>query len=50
MDFPRQPAPSAIGGVRRTVRYTAALVWTLGLGVGANFVMFWIVEQLLTRT
>jgi hypothetical protein len=33
--------------VRRALRYAAAVVWTVTLGVGANAVMFWIVDQLL---
>jgi hypothetical protein len=36
--------------VRRALRYAAALVWTVALGVGANAVMFWIVDQLLSRS
>jgi hypothetical protein len=53
MDIPRQHVPrqdtsSAIRAVRRTIRYTVALVWTLALGIGANIAMFWIVDQLLS--
>jgi len=52
MDIPRQPVPrqdvSAIRAIRRTIRYTVALVWTLALGIGANIAMFWIVGQLLS--
>jgi hypothetical protein len=36
--------------VRRAVRYAAAVVWTLTLGVAANAVMFWIVDQLLSQS
>ena len=47
MDIPRQRAAPAKRPIRRAIRYTVALVWTLALGVGANIVMFWIVDQLL---
>ena len=46
----RQPFAAAIRGVRRTVRYTLALVWTLALGAAANATMFWIVDSLLSRS
>jgi hypothetical protein len=36
--------------VRRAVRYAAAIVWTVTLGVSANAVMFWIVDQLLSQS
>jgi len=49
MDIPRQHRPSATSGVRRTIRYTVAFLWTLTLGVGANAAMFWMVDQLLSR-
>jgi uncharacterized membrane protein len=45
---PRQDATSAIRAIRRTIRYTVALVCTLALGIGANIAMFWIVDQLLS--
>jgi hypothetical protein len=52
VDFPRQhqPAVSAMRRVRRAVRYTAAIAWTLTLGVSANAVMFWIVDQVLSNS
>ena len=53
MDIPRQQVASgsrAIRTVRRTIRYTVALVWTLALGIGANVVMFWIMDQVLSRS
>jgi hypothetical protein len=39
-----------MSGVRRTLRYTFAFLWTLTLGVTANAAMFWIVGQLLSRS
>jgi len=36
--------------IRRAVRYTAAIAWTLTLGVSANAVMFWIVDQVLSNS
>lgn len=53
MDIPRQHVPrqdvgSASRTIRRMIRYTAALVYTLALGIGANIAMFWIVDQLLS--
>jgi hypothetical protein len=49
IETPRQNVDSVIRGVRKTVRYTVALVWTLALGVGANAAMFWMVDQILAR-
>jgi hypothetical protein len=50
LETPNQPFAAAIRGVRRTVRYTLAFVWTLALGVAANAAMFWIVDSLLSRS
>ena len=50
LESPKKDSAAVIRGVRRTLTYAGALLWTLGLGVGANAVMFWIVDQLLSRS
>ena len=49
-DTPRRDFASAMRGVRRTIRYTVASVWTLALGVGGNAAMVWIFDQLVSRS
>ena len=48
MDIPRQHRPAQTSPLRRTVRYTFAFLWTLTLGVSANAVMFWVVDQVFS--
>jgi hypothetical protein len=50
MDTPRQKSSSANRGVRRTLRYAVAFLYTLALGIGANAAMFWMVDRLLSRS
>lgn len=50
MDIPRQRHSPAVRSIRRTLRYTFAVLWTLTLGAGANAVMFWIVDQVYSQS
>ena len=48
-DVARQDLPYATRGLLRSPGFTLAVITTLGLGIGANAVMFNVVDRLMFR-
>src|SRR5215211_4213733 len=49
LDHVQQDVRYAFRGLRRSPGFTAAVVVTLGLGIGANAAMFNVIDQLMLR-
>ncbi len=49
LDHVRQDVRYALRGLRRSPGFTAAVVLTLGLGIGANAAMFNVIDQMMFR-
>src|SRR5688572_6043277 len=49
LDVVRQDVRYALRGLRQSPGFTAAVVLTLGLGIGANAAMFNVIDQLMFR-
>lgn len=49
LDFLQQDVRYAFRGLRRSPAFTAAVMLTLGLGIGANVAMFGVVDRLMFR-
>ena len=49
LDIPRQDLAFGLRALKRSPGFTFAVVLTLGLGIGANAVMFGVVDRLLLR-
>jgi putative ABC transport system permease protein len=49
LDHVRQDVRYALRGLRRSPGFTAAVILTLGLGIGANAAMFNVIDQMMFR-
>jgi len=49
LDHLQQDIRYALGGLRRSSGFTATVVLTLGLGIGANAAMFGVIDRLMFR-